>query len=54
MDVEVECLQGLPPSSDIGMREEQVGPESDQSPHRIRSLLEDGAVHLVRGDPPPA
>src|SRR5207302_1770983 len=49
-----ERLQGLPPTSDIGMGEEQVGPESDQSPHRIRSLLEDGAIHLVRGDPTPA
>ena len=54
MDIEVERRQGLAPAPAVGVREEQIGAEPDQSAHRVGLLLQDPLVDFVRGDMLPA
>ena len=50
VDVEVERRQRGAAAARIRVGEEQVGPEADQASHRVRLLLDDGAIHLARRD----
>ena len=51
VDVKVERRQRGAPTGDVGMRDQKVRAEADQSAHGVRLFVEDRAIELGRRDP---